>query len=167
MKMKILLYKQEKKKKKEKELERYSHHITNNILTLLCPSCNVGIDDFEGCFAVHHSADYRDINQVMRTIGCLKYFCGWCHEVFNGSQICHDHVKVCSRNLHRGSYNGTMDEYYTCRAVDKKAEIENYFIKNNITGNLRQELLNKMKKQLENVKINIELLIIVCACMVG
>jgi hypothetical protein len=64
MKMKILLYKQDAQKKKEKELERYSHHITNNILTLLCPSCNVGIDDFEGCFAVHHSVYYRDTTHV-------------------------------------------------------------------------------------------------------
>ena len=153
-KMKILLYEQDAKKKKEAEIERYSHHITNNILTLLCPSCNLGIDDFEGCFAVHHSADYKDINQVMRTVGCLKYFCGWCHEVFNGSHICHDHVKVCSRSLHAGSYYGTMSEYYTSRAVDKKAEIESYLVRNNVTGNLRQELLNKMRKRLNDVKIN-------------
>ncbi len=97
---------------------------------------------------------HGDVNQVMHAVGCLKYFCGWCYEVFNGSSICHNHVKFGCHSLYAGSYCDILGEYYTSRAVDKKAEIESYLVRNNITGNLKQELLDKMKKRLMDVKFN-------------
>ena len=146
--------------RRDAEIERHRHHITNNVLTNLCPSCHLVIDDFEGCFAIHHQGDvqYRDDGGVMRseTVGCLGFFCGWCHQLFNMNKDCHDHVKVCPRSLHPGSYHGTMDEYYATRAIDRKAEIERYLVRNNVVSDFRRALLEKMRKDLNDVKINFQ-----------
>ena len=60
------------------------------------------------------------------------------------------------------SYYGTMGEYYTSWAVDKKTEIESSLKRNNVTGNLKQELLDKMKKRFLNIVLQYSY-----ACMHG
>ena len=86
--------------------ERHRQKIIEDILTLHCPHCNLGIIDFDGCFAVQHSGG----EQGKYKQGCSLYFCGWCLEKYDTNDNCHNHVKTCSHNPHPGSYHGTIDE---------------------------------------------------------
>ncbi len=90
-------YEQDEKKREEATVEQHRAKIVNDYLSIKCPHCRLTVLDFEGCFSVKHEAEYKDNRGITKTIGCAKFFCGWCMAPFNNSSDCHAHVKQCPR----------------------------------------------------------------------
>lgn len=69
--------------KNETQSYRKFHYdiITEDILTLKCPSCRNAFIDFDGCLALY--------------CNCGAYFCGKCMCKFDSSKDAHSHVLVC------------------------------------------------------------------------
>ena len=125
---------QDVKNRREAEIAHHRGHIMNSFLNNLCPAYSLAVYDFEGCFAVQHKSEYTGKKKVSHTVGCLKYFCGWCHEVFDGNTSCHDHMKVCPRGRHQGTYFGFTPEYNAARAMERKDDVERYLRSTNINA---------------------------------
>jgi hypothetical protein len=143
-------------------IEWHKNRIIRDILNNRCPNCNLVINDFEGCFAVKHEASYTDINTGQEiVIGCRKFFCAWCHRKFHSNQLCHEHVKNCPNNPHKGSHSGKMHEYHAVQAEGRKAKVAAYIDENlPSTGprysSERQGLINSLHQELSSIGINLE-----------
>ena len=97
------------------------------------------------CFAVKYESEYGG-----RTIGCQKYFCGWCITGFSDQFECHEHVKVCRNSLNLGSYYGRnqfdpTEDFNRAQAPIRKAKIERYFVDNNLTSKEREAVISAMQ----------------------
>eukprot|EP00042_Codosiga_hollandica_P055477 m.778823 g.778823 ORF g.778823 m.778823 type:complete len:722 (-) comp59124_c0_seq3:3874-6039(-) len=66
----------------ELEIRTVRKHISDEILTLKCPTCNKAFLDFTGCWALQCSS-------------CPTYFCGWCFKPGPGSRAAHECAATC------------------------------------------------------------------------
>ena len=78
--------------------EHHRLHIINNMMTLLCPHCNIAVSDVVNCFAVKHESDQSNLKY-----GCGLYFCGWCLAKCESRSDCHSHVWKCRYSMNPGS----------------------------------------------------------------
>jgi len=72
----------------------HRNKIIRDIIETRCPNCDLTFSDWDACFAVKHEGSYV-VNGQEKTVGCMKYFCGWCLEKFDNNSECHKHVKIC------------------------------------------------------------------------
>jgi serine/threonine protein kinase len=131
--------------------ERHRLRIMDNIVTLHCPHCSLAILDFDGCFAVEHRADNADHGH-----GCGLYFCGWCLAKFGNNADCHVHVKICSHNLHPGTYHGTFPaDFNRVHGVRRRNLVFQYLRDNIPDDKEREETTKAIRGELTDVGIDI------------
>ena len=118
----------------EREADACKRHISEQILTLRCPHCAQGFNDFEGCFALTCSR-----------ATCRWMFCGWClagdypgagkndgHRSPAPTPVwsaCHQHVADCPQALRDRPDNpvfGTIDQFHQFHHTRKTAELRQY-----------------------------------------
>ena len=102
--------------------EHHRLHIINNIMTLLCPHCNMAVSDFVNYFAVKHESDQSNLK-----CGCGLYFCGWCLAKCESSNDCHSHVRNCRYSMNPGnSYDNFPTDFDVTHAKRRRELIHRY-----------------------------------------
>ena len=134
-------------------VERHRLKIIEDILTLRCPhpTCNLVIIDFDGCFAVQHSEGRQGICKQ----GCGLYFCGWCLEKCWTNDDCHNHVKACIHNLHKGSYHGTIDEFNKIHVERRRNLLSEYLKEKVLDVQEREAIKSALRKDLDDLGFDI------------
>lgn len=113
-------------------------HIAENILTIKCAKCDLAILDFDGCFSI--------------TCGrCQSNICGWCLAAFDRSRDAHEHVKTCEKNLHPGSYYGTLEEFRVLHVSRRKKLLKEYL--RTLESGLREAVVDLIIPHAEGVGI--------------
>lgn len=131
--------------------ERHRLRIIESIITLHCPHCDLAIFDFNGCFAVEHSAEHDRLRQ-----GCGLYFCGWCLAKFGTNDECHSHVKACPHSLHPGSHFGTFPAEFNIVHGDRRRNLVLQYLQQNIPdARKREETKIALRRDLNDLGIAI------------
>jgi hypothetical protein len=134
--------------KRVKNVQRHRLRIIHEIIETRCPHCGLTFSDWEGCFAVQHRGELQTASGVANTVGCLKYFCGWCLDPFLDSGSCHEHTKSCPLNQHpryRGSFSGSMAEFNRVQAGIRREKMQSYLQTHVRDVSEREALLEAMR----------------------
>lgn len=122
-------------------MRQYIHHITENILNLVCPSCNAAFLDFSGCCSVQCST-------------CSNFFCGLCLKKCDNSSLCHSHVLKCGLNPDSSNYFCSTD---TLAKVHRRARVEKlvrYFNDTIPKGEVKRKVFKQCEQILADVGIS-------------
>jgi len=125
---------QDIKKKHFAAVSLHMHRILNDLLITKCPHCLMAFTNWEGCYAVEHSAQHEVMGQFGRlvgaghTFGCRKFFCGWCLEKFDDTVMAHRHVEVCPMSRRPGSAYGKDGDFDHVELRLRKEKIEAYLV---------------------------------------
>lgn len=131
--------------------ERHRKHIIENIMTLLCPHCNMVIFDFINCFAVKHESDHPTIKY-----GCGLYFCGWCLAKSDNSSDCHTHVRACKHSMNPGNAYGNFPVDFDLAHARRRSEAILKYLKANISDQQdRVEVHTALQQELNDLGVNI------------
>ena len=131
--------------------ERHRLHIINNIMTLLCPHCNLAVFDFVSCFAVQHESDHSHLKY-----GCGLYFCGWCLAKCESSSDCHSHVRACRYNMNPGNAYGKFPVDFDAAHAKRRKELIIRYLQASIADTEdRKEVHMALQKELNELGVNI------------
>mmetsp|Transcript_21853 Transcript_21853/g.31829 ORF Transcript_21853/g.31829 Transcript_21853/m.31829 type:complete len:314 (+) Transcript_21853:1354-2295(+) len=119
---------------------QYLHHITENILTLGCPSCGAAFLDFSGCCAV--------------TCTCGQDFCGLCLTAQRNGSVCHAHVTMCKLNPNRGQYFCSEDQLNSVHRRTRIGNLRKYFAQTVPAGDTKRRLLKQCEKLFNDLGIH-------------
>jgi HrpA-like RNA helicase len=114
-------------------------HVTDNILTLRCPSCQAAFLDFNGCCAVECGC-------------CKKYFCGYCLNPDQNSSTSHAHVIQCKKNSRR-DYFCSQSELDKIHRFARIGQLRSYFEKTVPKGDTKRKLLKNLEPVLADLGI--------------
>ena len=131
--------------------ERHRQHIINNMMTLLCPHCNMVVYDFVNCFAVKHESDHSHLEY-----GCGLYFCGWCLAKYENNGDCHAHVRECLYSMNPGNAYGNFPvDFDIAHAKRREESILRYLQASIADSRDRNEVHMALQKELNELGVNI------------
>ena len=146
---------EEEKQRREEELQRQlrmgeeerkindaKNTITEDILTLKCPSCKAAFVDFTGCFALSCES-------------CPCRFCAGCLAPANSGHECHRHVSACEvcRKAGVRGYFGTFPQFEQIHKT-RRSKLMKEFLERPDKRELAGKVVEAMRKELEDLDLH-------------
>jgi len=146
---------EEEKQRREEELQRQLRMgeeerkindarktITEDILTLKCPSCKTAFVDFDGCFALSCKS-------------CPCRFCAGCLAPAKDGQECHRHVSACEvcRKAGVKGYFGTFPQFEQIHKT-RRCKLLKEFLERPDMRELAGKVVEAMRKDLEDLNLH-------------
>ena len=126
----------------ERKINDARKKITEDILTLKCPSCKAAFVDFDGCFALSCKS-------------CPCRFCAGCLAPAKDGQECHRHVSACEvcRKAGVNGYFGTEAQFEQIHKT-RRSKLLKEFLERPDVRELAGKVVEAMRKNLEHLNMN-------------
>ena len=126
----------------ERKINDARKKITEDILTLKCPSCKAAFVDFDGCFALSCKS-------------CPCRFCAGCLAPAKDGQECHRHVSACEvcRKAGVNGYFGTEAQFQQIHKT-RRSKLLKEFLERPDVRELAGKVVEAMRKNLKDLKMN-------------
>ena len=126
----------------ERKINDAKNTITEDILTLKCPSCKTAFVDFTGCFALSCES-------------CPCRFCAGCLAPANSGHECHRHVSACEvcRKAGVDGYFGTFRQFEQIHKT-RRSKLMKEFLERPDKRELAGKVVEAMRKELEDLDLH-------------
>ena len=126
----------------ERKINDARKTITEDILTLKCPSCKAAFVDFTGCFALSCES-------------CPCRFCAGCLAPAKDGHECHRHVSACEvcRKAGVRGYFGTEAQFEQIHKT-RRSKLLKEFLERPDMRELAGKVVEAMRKDLEDLKLH-------------
>jgi hypothetical protein len=126
----------------ERKINDARKTITEDILTLKCPSCKAAFVDFDGCFALSCKS-------------CPCRFCAGCLAPAKDGHECHRHVSACEvcRKAGVNGYFGTFPQFEQIHKT-RRSKLMKEFLERPDMRELAGKVVEAMRKDLEDLNLH-------------
>lgn len=146
-------------KRLEAAVALHSFKVMNDLIVTKCPHCQLAFADWEHCFAVEHAFEMPGgKGKKNKTLGCKKFFCGWCLAPFADTDACHRHVFNCKESLNRGSVYGRSEkDFKIVEAQMRQRKVFAYLASPdlNLSSKEKEAVTNALRPLLKDIGVDI------------